>query len=346
MFSSFNTFPASANKNFLALKAVLTTPNYIVNTLLTSTNILFCQRYDSFGNLYFGASGIIQAYINNVLTTVAGNGTPGYSGDNGLATSALVGQPRGINFDSSGNIYFGDFTQNAIRKIDILTGIISTIAGNGTSGNGGIGGPATMAQVSAPQDIVFDLSGNMYVTIRGGLVINKIDTNGIMTRIAGTGGNGYSGDNGPATSATFGYPCQLFLNQTTMCLYVTDGGNYAVRQINLNSGIITTVVGNGTSSSTGDGGLATLATLLSSRGITFDKVGNMYISGGPTVRKVDLNGIITTFAGTGTLGNTGDNGIAMLAEFAALSYIDFDPLGNLILGDAYNNNIRKISFNN
>lgn len=342
MFSTFSTFNSVCQKTNLIAKI---SQSYIIRTILSYDKQIQCQRYDSHGNLYFTGVGYINVYMNNVITSVAGNGNQGYSGDNGLATSALIGTPRGICFDRLGNIYFTDVTYHTIRKIDISSGFITTIAGTpGSKGNSGSGGQATLALFNAPGDLTFDLNGNLYMTCLVGNVINKIATNGIITTIAGTGSSGYTGDGGNSLLATMNSPAQLYINDYTNCLYFVDGLNFVIRKIDLNLSVIITVVGTGTSGYTGDGGQATLCTLQNPRGVVFDIYGNMYIADLSTVRKVDINNIITTFAGTGNSGNSGDDGNALLATFSYAYYLSFNA-GNLIFSDINNKNIRIITQN-
>jgi hypothetical protein len=298
-------------------------------------------QYDSNNNLYFNKRGIIQTYINDIFTTIAGNGTRGFSGDGGQAVDALIGDVRGIAFDSTGNLFFTDYDNNVIRRIDTVSGIITTVAGNGVKGNSGSGGLATSASLSGPQGLIIDLNDNLFFSCFLGNVINKVDSNGILTTIAGNGTGGFSGDGGQATSALITFPSQIALYQND--LYFADGGNYRIRKINLNSGIISTVVGTGISSNTGDGGQATSATISNPRALIFDKNGNMYIGATESLRKVDINGIITTFAGNGISGNSGDGGLPSNASLSYIYTLALDLVGNLIINDINNINIRKIN---
>ena len=323
---------------------VVTTP-LTINTLLVCTQYgVNCQRYNSAGVLYFCGNGIVQTYYNNVITTVIGNGTVGYSGDGSQAINARIGVNKGINFDSRGNIYITDSTNHVIRKVDIVSGIITTIAGtSGISGNTGNGGQAISALLNQPHSLILDQNDNVYFSCYGSKIINRIDTNGVLTNIAGNGSSGYTGNGGQALLATFASPAQLFLNQSTGCLYVADRFNNAIRKIDLNSGIITTVAGNGNNGSSGDGGSATSALLSAPLNVELDRNGNIYIGEYQKVRKVDLNGIITTIAGTGTSGDTGDGGLPSNASFGQVYNIVFDLTGNLIITDFANKKIRIVS---
>ena len=181
----------------------------------------------------------------------------------------------------------------------------------------------------------------MYIVCAISNVINKIDTNGIITCIGGNGSSGYTGDGGQAILASINSPCQIALYQNS--LFFVDGVNNVIRKIDLDTGIISTLAGTGINTSNGNGGQAILANLQFPRGVAFDTYGNMHISEKPHIRKVDVNGIITLIAGTGANGNTGDGGDPLLATFGQTFYISFDSVGDLLVCDFANNNIRKIS---
>jgi hypothetical protein len=315
----------------------------IITTLLTSEYSLRCMRFNLNGILYFGNEGIIQSFSNNTITTVAGNWTLGFTNDGGLASESLIGAIRGIDFDSNGNIFFADLSNHVIRKIDINSGILSTIAGTGgVKGNSTYNGSATSSLINEPRDLLIDSNGNIYFPSYSGHVINKIDTNGIITKIAGTGTAGFSGDGGLAINASINNPSQItfFKNE----LYVIDASNFRVRKINLDSGIISTVVGNGVNGSSEEGVQATSTSLFFPRGIAFDNIGNMYVTTDTKVNKVNLTGIITTVAGNGNKGNSGDGGSPLNATFYQTYYLEMDSNDNLFVADYYNINIRKINF--
>ena len=239
-----------------------------------------------------------------IITTVAGNGMPGYSGDEGPATQAGV-SPGGLSVDHQGNLYIA--AGNRVRRVDAETGVITTIAGDGTPGYSGDGGPATEAQVFA--DVVaFDKAGNLYIA--GPDVVRRVDKRtGIITTVAGNGVRGYSGDGGPATDAELNFPAGLAVDVHGN-LYISDAGNFRVRRVNRRTGIITTVAGNGMLGDrvrrpAGDGGPATEAPLIGPRGLALDSEGTLYfadptfvnVAGVPSgfIRQVDLRtGIIST----------------------------------------------------
>jgi sugar lactone lactonase YvrE len=303
--------------------------------------------YDTNGNLFFvdGQNSVVRKIdTNGIISTIAGNGTPGYSGDGGLATEAQLYVPYGIVFDSNNNLYISEIGNNVIRKID-ANGIISTIAGNGIQGYFGDGGLATDAQLNGPFGITFDNNNNLYIGERYNNVIRKIDTNGIITTIAGNGTEGYSGDGGPATSALL-YGCRSVTFNDNGDLYIADGNNHVIRKIDTN-GIISTIVGNGIQGYFGDGDLAINAQINYPRIVIFDNYDNFYFSESSShvIRKVDNTGVITTVAGNGTSGYSGDGGIATNAQLKApfgMILDSKDAGGNLVFSDNNNNVIRKI----
>ncbi len=258
------------------------------------------------GNIYiadFNNSRIRKVdATTSIITTVAGNGIAGYSGDNGPATSAELNLTRGVAVDGSGNIYIGDFHNNSIRKVTATTGIITTVAGNGTLGYSGDNGPATSAQLDGPDAVAVDASGNIYFADSYNNVIRKVlATTGIITTVAGNGlgagsgtpySGGYSGDNGSATNAELNLPLGVAVDASGN-LFITDCANHRIRKVAAN-GIITTVAGNGFGTGsgiggyTGDNGSATSAELNCPEGVTVDTGGNIYIADtyNSVVRKV------------------------------------------------------------
>ena len=272
------------------------------------------------------------------ITTIAGTGTKGYSGDGSLAVSAEFKSPNSLVFDKTGNLYITDAGNCVIRKLN-TSGIITTVAGNGSQGYSGDNGPATLAQLNAPVSIAVDLLGNLYISC-GDYRIRKVNTSGVITTIAGDGTFGYNGDNIPATSAKLAYPYLGFIDEVGN-VFFGDYGNRRLRKINT-SGIITTVAGDGTAGSGGDGGPATAAQL---RGPCFPYMslsGDIYIPDNISkkIRKVNKDGIISTFAGGGT---GGDGEPATNAAFGRPNAIAFDNGGNAYISDYAANVVRKIS---
>lgn len=279
------------------------------------------------------------------IYTCFGNGTVGSSGDGGAASAAQLSTPASIAADADGNIYVADAGTGGyrVRKID-LRGNIYTHAGTGISGYSGDGGPATNAQFNSPASLAFDNLGNLYIADASDHRIRKINTTGIITTIAGTGVLGFSGDTGPATNAQLNAPIVVYWDRRTSNLLVCDALNNLVRKID-HTGIITTIAGTSASGYSGDGGPATAATLNYPAGLTTDTIGNIYIAEffNHIIRKIDTNGIISTFAGTGSAGFSGDGGAPSLALVNKPCYISVDSSNNLYFSDQGNSRIRKIT---
>ncbi|MFT4111200.1 choice-of-anchor D domain-containing protein [Silvibacterium sp.] len=308
---------------------------------------------DGSGNISFSDSvaGVVRSIssFNGTITTVAGNGTTGYSGDNGSATSAELNHPAGVALDSDGNLYIADTGNNRVRKVDD-TFTITTVAGNGTSGYSGDGGAATGAELASPAGIAVDSSGNIYIADAANNVVREIAAStGIISTIAGTGSAGSSGDGGLATSAKLNYPLGVALDSAGN-LYIADGGNNKVREVAASTGIITTVAGTGTAGYSGDGGAATSAELYQPSDVKVDAGSNLYIcdSYNNRLRVVSgSTGIITTLAGNGTDGHSGDGGPAPQAELQLPAGIALDRNGNLYSSDLeYLREISPITFPN
>jgi len=285
---------------------------------------------------------------NFIITTVAGNGSPGYSGDGGLATNTSLCAPGGVAVDASGNLFIADSGNNRIRKVD-TNGIITTVAGNGIGSYSGDNGVATSAELSSPSGVTVDTYDNLYIVDSGNNRIRKVDTNGIITTVAGCGTSGYSGDNGPATDAKLKGPSGVAVDASGN-LFIADSGNNGIRKVGTN-GIITTVAGgNYYVGYTGDGGLATDASLNGPGAVAVDASGNLFIADtdNNVIREMDTNGIIMTVAGS-YIGNddesgsySGDGGLAIEATLYWPNGVAVDASGNLFIGDSYNNRIRKV----
>ena len=280
------------------------------------------------------------------ITTLAGNGTQGYSGDGGLATSAKLSAPEGVAVDSSSNIYIADLGNNRIRKVTASTGIITTVAGNGAAGYSGDGGLATQAELNTPEGVWVDASGNIYIADHTNCRIRKVTVStGKISTVAGNGTCAYSGDGGQATSAEISYPEDVTVDASGN-IYIADSGNSRIRKVTVSTGIITTVAGDGTGGYAGDGGRATSAELNDPIGVGLDTAGNIYIGDflNNRIRKVTVStGVITTVAGDGTAGYSGDGGLATSAELHFPGGVEVDPAGNLYIADYGNSRIRKVS---
>jgi sugar lactone lactonase YvrE len=300
--------------------------------------------FDAVGNLYIGDTcnnRVRKVGTNGIITTVAGTGNWGYSGDGRAATTASLNYPNGVAVDAWGNLYIGDTYNQRIRKVG-TNGIITTVAGNGTLGYSGDGGAATNANLYRPGGVALDTSGNLYIADNGNYRIRRVDTNGIITTVAGNGNWGYSGDGGAATSASLYYPNGVALDASGS-LYIADYSNNRIRRVDTN-GIISTFAGNGGAGYSGDGGPATNASLYYPFGVAVDALGNLYI--GDTynnrVRIVNTNGVIATVAGNGIEGYSGDGGAAINARLSCPSGVVLDSLGDLYIADEANNRIRKV----
>ncbi len=300
--------------------------------------LLFSFVYFTF--LYFFLpSAKAQTYY---ISTIAGNGTAGYSGDSGAATSAELFFPEEVAVDASGNVYIADLRNNRIRKVTAATGIITTFAGTGTAGYSGDGGAATSAELSYPAGVAVDASRNVYI-IDDNRIRKVTAATGIITTIAGNGTAGYSGDGGAATSAELYYSNGVAVDASGT-IYIVD--NNRIRKVTSSTGIITTIAGNGTAGYTGDKGPATAAELSYPGGVAVDALGNVYIAdvANNRIRKITAStGIITTIAGNGALGYSGDGGAATSAELNLPSGVAVDASGNVYIADDSNNVIRKIT---
>ncbi|MBL7720286.1 MAG: T9SS type A sorting domain-containing protein [Flavipsychrobacter sp.] len=289
-------------------------------------------------------SGQLRAQNGHVYTAISSS-VAGFSGDGGHASQASTNYIYGIARDNAGNIYIGDENNYRIRRIDAVTGIITTIAGNGTQGYSGDGGPAVNAEISGSFiGMCFDANDNLYFYDPVHYVIRKIDgSTGIITTYAGTGNNYDAGNGGLAANASIGAPVQGLAVANNKLLILT---NCRLRKVDLATDTITHVTGNGSSGYTGDGGLATSATIGYSFGVTGDAQGNVYIADNSNhvIRKVDAGtGIITTICGTGQANFAVDGVPAVTAALNQPFDIDFDRDGNLLIADFGNGRIRRIN---
>ena len=282
------------------------------------------------------------------IETFAGQGPTrfGYDGDGGLATSAMVGWVVGVATDKANNVYITDGSANVIRKVNASTGNISTIAGNGTSGYSGDGGAATAAQLGTPLASAIDEEDNVLIVDGSNNVLRMVSSSdGKIATIAGNGGQGYSGDGGLAKQATFWNLYSVAVDAVGN-IYLADAGNNVIRKITKSTGIITTIAGLGPDQAgySGDNGQATAAKLNTPHGVAVDKDGTIYVAddANHVVRKIS-NGVITTFAGNGSIGNTGDGGLATQAKFSSVTRVAVDSEGNVYIADGSSNVIRKVT---
>ncbi len=305
---------------------------------------------DDSGNVYIAdADNNLIRKINRSgnITTIAGVVAGGFAGDGLPAIYAAFSRPNSIAIDHIGNIFICDADNQRIRKID-TAGIINTIVGDGTAGFLGDGGHAATAEINYPGGIALDKYGNLYIADEYNNLIRKVDTAGIITSFAGDGTTGFSGEGGPATAAAIGFPFGLATDTAGNVFFslTLDGRVCKVTP----SGIITTVagVGGGSGGFGGDGGPATAAILDNPWGIATDLAGNLYIADNVNerIRKVDLAGMISTFAGSGSYGFSGDGGTPTIAKFKDPAGVSVDATGNVYVADYNNHRIRKISIAN
>ena len=290
-----------------------------------------------------------------IITTVAGTGSAGFSGDGGSAAAAVLNLPIDVAVDGDGDVYIADLNNHRIRKVTVATGVIDTIAGSGAfgSGQGGYGGdngPATEARLNNPVGVAVDGDGNVYIGDWSNHRVRKVDVSAdppTISTIAGTGTTGFSGDDGQATAAQLANPYGVAVAGDGT-VYIVDSTNHRVRKV-ATDGIITTVAG-GTSTSFNiylDNIQATAARLVNPRDVALDSSGNFYIAmqgqnNQGAIRKVDTAGVITTVAGGYTRGFSGDGGPAKAARLNGATGVAVDSSGNVYIADHTNNRIRKV----
>ncbi|MBZ5619341.1 MAG: hypothetical protein LAQ69_11555 [Acidobacteriia bacterium] len=340
---------------------------------------------DRFGNLYLSDTDhhrVRKVSSAGVITTVAGTGAAGFSGDGGPATSAQLNLPYGLAVDPGGSVYVADLGNQRVRRID-PSGAIMTVAGTGAKGSSGDGGPAAAAQLATPRNLVVDASGNLYISEFEGHRVRRVSPDGTISTAAGTGAAGFQGDGAPATGAQLNFPAGLALDGFG-ALYVADSNNNRVRKI-VPGGIITTVLGDSGGLATphavavdslgtiyvadsagtvvyaypaagkpslfaggwfrgfqGDGGPAAEAELTNVLDLARDLSGNVFLADDVRVRKVDLQGKIQTVAGDGYYHAVGDGGSATDALLHLPSAVALDQAGNLLIADTGTQRVRQV----
>jgi sugar lactone lactonase YvrE len=315
---------------------------------------------DTAGNIYIAdyEAAVVRKIDakTGIISTFAGTGTSGYSGDDGAAISAKIAHPIGLAFDAAGNLYITDAGNYVIRKVD-TAGVISTFAGNGTEGYSGDGRAATAAEFEWPMGLAFDTAGNLYVSDANASVIRKIDTDGIIHTAVGTGTYGYSGDGGQATAAEIEWPVQVGFDNSGNLIF-TDANAAVIREVYLadansaNYGVIQTIAGGGSAnySSTNTGALSVKFT--DPYGAFVDPSGKLLVADTDANVVYTLtgssftapsSGVLAVVAGTGTAGYSGDGGAATSAEFSAPTFINADLKGGLLISDTSNGRLRNLT---
>ncbi len=307
---------------------------------------------DTAGNLYISdatANVVRRVSAAGTISTVAGNGTAGFSGDGGLATAAQLNAPQGLALDAAGNLYIADSTNNVIRRVATGTGLITTVAGNGTNSGSAIGSfsgdgsLAILAGLAHPFGVAFDTAGNMYIADTENDRIRKvIAATGLITTIAGNGGTGLNGDGGAATSATMYNPEGLRVDGSGN-IYVAEEANSVIRLITA-AGTISTYAGGVKYGFQGNGGSATNAQLNGPTAIAFDPSGNVYFTdgGNSQIRRVVAGGTIQTVAGNGTQGFAGDGHNATDANLNRPRGLFIASNGVMYIADTGNTVVRKV----
>jgi sugar lactone lactonase YvrE len=277
-----------------------------------------------------------------IISTVAGSPIDAFYGDNGPAAAAGLNYAHGVGASPSGTAYIADTKNNRIRMVT-AAGMIVTVAGNGIQGSVGDGGPAVSASLNNPYGVTADGNGNVYIADSYNHRIRKVDASGIISTVAGNGTQGSDGDNGPATAAQLNGPRNLAVDRNGN-LFIADTDNNLVRKVTYPTGTITTIAGTGSPSYGGDDGPAVSAGLNMPTGVAVDGSGNVYIAdaGNNRIRKISTSGTITTVAGTGIYGFSGDGGPATSARLAHPFGVAVDLSGTVYVADFYNSRVRKI----
>jgi DNA-binding beta-propeller fold protein YncE len=281
-----------------------------------------------------------------IITTAVGSGERGFAGDGGPAERARLSGPFDVGFDADGDLYFSDTFNHRIRRVDARTGIITTCAGTGEAGYSGDGGPATHARLNEPYGIAIDRAANLYIADRHNHCVRRVDgASGVITTLAGNGSAEFSGDGGPASRAGLVEPNGLALDPAHARLFIADVADHRVRVVDLATGMISTFAGTGEARHSGDGRPATAAGVFGARAVKVSADGRVYIleRQGSSLRAVDpRTGIISTVAGTGARGYSGDGGPARDAVFDAPKELALDPGGDILIVDTENHAIRRI----
>jgi DNA-binding CsgD family transcriptional regulator/sugar lactone lactonase YvrE len=304
---------------------------------------------DEAGDLFLVDGNRVRKLARGRLSSVAGSGAAGFEGDGGRATEALLNSPQGIAIDGH-DLYIADTQNRRVRKVD-ANGVITTVAGTGEQGDSGDGGAATLARLSAPTGVAIGLGHAYFIADRDENRVRKVAADGTITAFAGTGQRGYAGDGGPATSAPFNGPAWLAFDGRGN-LFIGDLVNDRIRKVDL-AGIVTPVAGTGLPGYLGDGGRATRAQLnlpagpasSTGQGLTVDSEGVVYFADTTNhrVRRVGLDGVISTIAGSGSSGFDGDGGSATGARLSSPLGVAADDAGGVYIVDTANDRVRRVA---
>ncbi len=305
---------------------------------------------DAAGNIFFVDAGNERVrevtFATGLISTIAGTGTAGYNGDGIAATAAQLNNPSGIAVDTSDNVYVSDTGNERIRKVTFATGLISTIAGTGTSGYNGDGIAATAAQLSSPSGISLDASGDLFIADSGNSRIREVKAaTGLISTTAGTGIAGYNGDGSSGTSTEVNGALGVVVNAAGN-IFIADSGNARIREVNASTGLTSTVAGTGVAGHNGDNVAATSGEISNQPDIAVDAAGDLFIAdvNNNVIREVNAQtGIITTVAGNGTAGFSGDGGLATSAELNEPTSVAVDAEGDIFIADFQNNRIREVN---
>ena len=315
----------------LATEAELNTPFYVAVT--ADRGFVIADSY-SFVVRKVSSAGVI--------TRVAGTGTWGNSGDNGLATDAEISKPTGVAVTADGGFLIADTDNHVVRKVS-SAGVITRVAGTGAAGNSGDNGLAANAELNSPEGLAVTADGGFLFADTGNYVVRKVSSAGVITRVAGTGVAGNSGDDGPATNAELNSPEGLAVTADGGFL-IGDPDNHVVRKVS-SAGVITRVAGTGTAGNSGDDGPATAAEISGPWGVavTADKGFLIADFSSHVVRKVSSAGVITRVAGTGVAGNSGDDGLATDAEISGPWGMAVTADGGFLIADLDSYVVRKVA---
>ena len=348
-----HTVTASYSGDGLDFLGSANAPSPVINTVV-GVNSPYDVAADNSGNIFvadFLDSQIFEVNVSTGVTTmVAGDGTLGYGVDGGQATATTLGRPESVAVDASGNLFIADEAEERILEVNLASGVITTVAGDGTMGYSGDNGPATAAELDGPGDVAVDGNGHLFICDTENQRIREVNlSTGVITTVAGNGYKstfpygGFAGDGGQATAAELNIPASAAVDANGN-LFIADTFNDRIREVNLSSGVITTVAGGGYGYN-GDGGQATAARLEYPAAVAVNGGGQLFIAdeGNSRIREVNLStGIITTVAGNGTSGYSGDGGPATAAEIGAPNDVALDTLGDLFIADTNNSCIREV----